>query len=272
MTGWDAVVRLAPFGGVSFMLGWLAIALEQLQPTPNVYSTEIRKKTQSAANTLFLPRGGQVRVNKPTYAEGWGGKCGGTLAKFSVIAPCDHLRALVEDEIRTTYWERFQARLAVLPRTLIADVSASGIVECAAGVRLSDHDFFSECYLDLPVEIALQYRFGRAVHRHRVIEVCNLAGRKPGRSLSFIANFIEFAESGEFDWVIFTATKSLRALLERSGVKMTQLARAERFRVSNPSDWGSYYEHDPRVMAVHRDASRAYRRRSSGEVPVGANA
>jgi uncharacterized membrane protein YgdD (TMEM256/DUF423 family) len=27
-TGWDTVVRLAPFGGVSFMLGWLVIALE----------------------------------------------------------------------------------------------------------------------------------------------------------------------------------------------------------------------------------------------------
>jgi uncharacterized membrane protein YgdD (TMEM256/DUF423 family) len=28
MAGWDTFVRLAPFGGVSFMLGWLAIALE----------------------------------------------------------------------------------------------------------------------------------------------------------------------------------------------------------------------------------------------------
>ncbi len=28
MAGWDTVVRLAPFGGVSFMLGWLVIALE----------------------------------------------------------------------------------------------------------------------------------------------------------------------------------------------------------------------------------------------------
>jgi uncharacterized membrane protein YgdD (TMEM256/DUF423 family) len=26
--GWDAAVRLAPLGGVSFMLGWLLIALE----------------------------------------------------------------------------------------------------------------------------------------------------------------------------------------------------------------------------------------------------
>jgi uncharacterized membrane protein YgdD (TMEM256/DUF423 family) len=28
IAGWDAVVRLAPFGGISFMLGWLLIALE----------------------------------------------------------------------------------------------------------------------------------------------------------------------------------------------------------------------------------------------------
>jgi hypothetical protein len=194
----------------------------------------------------------------------------GTLAKFSVVTQSDDLRARVEDEIRTTYWERFQARLTVLPLTLVASVTGSGVVECAAGVRFPDHDFFSECYLDLPVEIALQYRFGRAVQRQRIIEVCNLAGRKAGRSQPFIASFIEFAEFADFEWLIFTATKSLRALLERSGVVMTQLARAERFRVANPSDWGSYYEHDPRVMAVHRDASRAYRRRSPGALSVGA--
>jgi hypothetical protein len=192
----------------------------------------------------------------------------GPLANFSVVTPSDHLRARVEDEIRTTYWERFQARLARLPRTLVASVSTSGIIECAAGVRFSEHDFFSECYLDLPVEIALQHRFGLPVQRRRIIEVCNLAGRKPGRSQSFIASFIEFAESDEFDWVIFTATKSLRALLERSGLRMTQLGRAERFRVANPSDWGSYYEHDPRVMAVHRDASHGYRRHRPGRAGV----
>jgi hypothetical protein len=192
------------------------------------------------------------------------------LANFSVVTPSDHLRARVEDEIRTTYWERFQARLARLPRTLVASVSTSGIIECAAGVRFSEHDFFSECYLDLPVEIALQHRFGLPVQRRRIIEVCNLAGRKPGRSQSFIASFIEFAESDEFDWVIFTATKSLRALLERSGLRMTQLGRAERFRVANPSDWGSYYEHDPRVMAVHRDASPGYRRHRPARAGVAA--
>jgi uncharacterized membrane protein YgdD (TMEM256/DUF423 family) len=33
IAGWDIVVRLAPFGGVSFMLGWLVIALEHCRST-----------------------------------------------------------------------------------------------------------------------------------------------------------------------------------------------------------------------------------------------
>ena len=33
IAGWEAAVRLAPFGGVSFMLGWLVIALEYCRRT-----------------------------------------------------------------------------------------------------------------------------------------------------------------------------------------------------------------------------------------------
>jgi uncharacterized membrane protein YgdD (TMEM256/DUF423 family) len=33
MAGWDAAVRLAPFGGVSFMLGWVSIALGHSRST-----------------------------------------------------------------------------------------------------------------------------------------------------------------------------------------------------------------------------------------------
>lgn len=35
IAGWETVVRLAPFGGVSFMLGWLAIALEHCSSKSN---------------------------------------------------------------------------------------------------------------------------------------------------------------------------------------------------------------------------------------------
>jgi uncharacterized membrane protein YgdD (TMEM256/DUF423 family) len=32
LAGWDGAVRLAPFGGMSFMAGWLAIALDYCRP------------------------------------------------------------------------------------------------------------------------------------------------------------------------------------------------------------------------------------------------
>jgi hypothetical protein len=189
---------------------------------------------------------------------------------FRVISLADHVREHVEHLIRTTYWARYEARLPSLPSTLVAAVSTSGAIECAAGLRFSDDNFLSECYLDLPVEIALRLQSGRVVHRRRVVEVCHLVAKRPGHSLSFIADIIDFAESAEVDWAIFTATNSLRAFLERSGLKIAELARGERSRVQNPSDWGSYYEHDPRVLAVHRDTKFAQKRRMPGERPFGA--
>jgi uncharacterized membrane protein YgdD (TMEM256/DUF423 family) len=36
LAGWDGAVRLAPFGGVSFMAGWLAIALDHCRSAAGV--------------------------------------------------------------------------------------------------------------------------------------------------------------------------------------------------------------------------------------------
>ena len=189
---------------------------------------------------------------------------------FRVIPRADHLRARVEHLIRSTYWERFKARLTLLPSTLIADVSTSGTIECAAGLRFSDDKFFSECYLDLPVEVALQLQSDRLVQRSRVVEVCHLVAKRTGRSLSFIADIIDFVEWAEADWAIFTATKPLRTFLERNGLEIVELARGNRDRVQSPSDWGSYYEHDPCVVAVYRDAAFIPKRRILGERSLGA--
>jgi Thermostable hemolysin len=184
---------------------------------------------------------------------------------FRVVALRDQCRAQVERLIRTIYWERFTAQPGLLPQTLVADVCGAGTVECAAGIRYSNHGFFSEWYLNQPVEVALRFRTGRIADRTRVIEVCNLVARRPGSSLPFVRSNIEFAEAADVDWAIFTATNPLRALLARSGLKMVELVRASRGRVPNPEDWGSYYEHDPRVMAVHHDAAFISRRRIAGE-------
>lgn len=189
---------------------------------------------------------------------------------FRVVARSDRLRSQIEHEIGLIYQERFAARLTLFPATLVASTSTSGAVMCAAGIRFSDQRFLSECYLDLPAEIVLQNRCGGSVQRHRIVEICHLVAVSPGFSLSFIADIIEFAESAAADWAIFTATKPLRMLLKRSGMTMLELARAERGRVPNPSDWGTYYDHDPRVMAVRRGAAVRPRPYVSTHLPIGA--
>jgi hypothetical protein len=193
---------------------------------------------------------------------------------FTAVMRSDSKRTAVEGEIRRLYWDRYAARLSSFPDTLVTELGPSGHVECAAGIHFGSQGLFSECYLDLPVESILSRRFGCVVWRNRVVEVSNLAAITPGQSLPFVRRVIEFAEMADAEWAIFTATRALRALLQRGGINMIELARAERSRVKNPNDWGNYYDHDPRVMAVSHDMAFANMRLrpASGQLDLVANA
>ena len=174
---------------------------------------------------------------------------------FVVVPRSDRLRSVVEDAIRTLYWKRYEAFLSSFAQTIVAELSQSGSVECAAGIRFGNEAFFSECYLDLPMERLLQDHLGRKVHRDKIVEVSHLAAPSSGRSLPFVKNLIELLRMRDAEWAIFTATRPLRGLLRRNRLGMTELGRADRSRVPNPECWGHYFKHDPRIMAVnHRTA------------------
>jgi len=172
---------------------------------------------------------------------------------FVVVPRSDRLRSAVEDTIRHRYWKRYEAFLCSFAKTIVAELSQTGNIECAAGIRFGNEPFFSECYFDLPIERVLEDRLAGTINRGRIVEVSHLAGIKSGRSLPFVQNLIELLRAMESEWAIFTATKALRHLLQRNGLAMVELGRAERSRVSNPDSWGHYFSHDPRIMAVgHR--------------------
>jgi hypothetical protein len=175
---------------------------------------------------------------------------------FVVVPRSDRLRVAVEKKIRQAYWKRYSARLLSLAPTIVAQLSASGNIECAAGIRFGHEEFFSECYLSAPIEQILNDRLGGAVSRNHIVEVCHLAGTGGGHSLPFLRQLIALLQAMETDCAIFTATRPLRGLLQRSGLSMLELGLAERGRIANPDCWGDYFEHDPRIMAVdHRSGS-----------------
>ncbi len=209
-----------------------------------------------------LPRSRQATVRLLVHGFGrdLGGGIGGYSMAFVVVPPASQLRGAVEHAIRGRYWSDYQAQLCAFPDLLVAEADPSRAIVCAAGIRFGRQPLFAEHYLDLPVELALRREVGQAVDRARVVEVCHLVAARAGRALPFVRRLIAFVRAADAEWAIFTATIPLRHLLRRSGIEMIELADADPERLSNAADWGSYFAHGPKVMAVSRAAVVAPRR------------
>ena len=170
------------------------------------------------------------------------------------IIPHDHdLRPAAEQLIAEVYALHYAARITNFPATLIAMMSDRDALLCAAGLRYAADGFFSECYLDAPVDAVLTGLSPSLVRRELVFEVTSLASRTPHIVGSFLRKIIACGEAAGFEWAFFTATAPLQELLERIGLPLVPLAAADRARVAIPEIWGTYYELSPSVYAVHRD-------------------
>lgn len=159
------------------------------------------------------------------------------------------LRPAVDDAVRSVYAREYGATIDSLPPRMLAGLDSSGAVACVAGLRRAP--FFSETYLDEPIEAVLSTVGGQPVARHRIAEVSALAAPRPGAAVALLRGVIGLCRREGYDWAFFTATARLRALLRRSGIPLVPLVAARSDRVSTPDAWGSYYLHDPQVCAVH---------------------
>jgi Thermostable hemolysin len=171
-----------------------------------------------------------------------------------VLVPQLHpLRACTEACIQTVYDRVFGTRDLVLPRVLIAWVGGDNRPLCAAGLRTAADGFFSEAYLDAPIERALARRTGHPVARQSIFEITTLASRSADVSTAFVRQLAAFGKDAGFVWSFFTATARLRRLLNDLGIPTFVLAEADPARLADSERWGSYYSHAPRVCAVKGD-------------------
>ena len=171
--------------------------------------------------------------------------------QFVQIPPSHPLREQAENSIRTVYADQYGAQLESFPNLLVALVDDEGEVSCAAGLRFEADGFFSEIYLDNSIENKLDPLWVSAVTREQIGEITSLAGPKPGACLLLVQHIIGLFRSNGVTWAFFTGTERLRAILRRSGVPHLDLAAARIDDVDNPLQWGTYYESNPRVVAVH---------------------
>jgi hypothetical protein len=100
------------------------------------------------------------------------------------------------------------------------------------------------------VEKALAALLGERVPRGGIVEVGNLVSAGAGAARRFLPALGRHLASLGHRWVVFTATREVRELLQRLSYPVHLLAPARPERLPDRgAAWGSYYAHDPSVMA-----------------------
>jgi hypothetical protein len=159
-------------------------------------------------------------------------------------------RKTAELFIKDVYDLRYGAKLDTFPSRLMAHFEADGAISCAAGVRTEHDGFFSEAYLDAPIEEVLSITSGETIRRSQIFEVSTLASRAPRATTAFIDSIGRFGETNGFMWSFFTLTRRLHWLVERLGYPLIHLADADHRRISGHERWGTYYAFEPKVFAI----------------------
>jgi len=175
---------------------------------------------------------------------------GTPMCETMVIREGDASRSVVETFIRNVYAAEYGAQLLTFPSRLFALKNEDSEIICAAGVRLQEDGFFSELYLDSPIEQTLGTASNRTIARSQIFEVTTFASRAPRATMQFIKSLGMFGELNGFAWSFFTLTERLHRLVQRLGHPLTHLADADYRRIPDHQRWGTYYASQPKVFAI----------------------
>ena len=154
--------------------------------------------------------------------------------------------AMIESHFRAGHG----AEITLPALRLAVALSANGRILGAAGLRDAKRGFFSQIYLDQPVETLLSRQSGSPVGAEEIIEVASMACPYPAATLPLIEAITAEGRRMGKSWGLFTATGPLMRLLRRTGVPLLPLAPARPERLPDAGRWGRYYQTNPWVCAL----------------------
>ncbi len=166
----------------------------------------------------------------------------------------DHcLRQRAEFFIRQTYLDHYGAQIRSLPDRLVALVDQKDKIHCISGLRDSGEKFFSQYYLDDPVQQVIADLSGKRVQPQEIVEVTGFASRSPASTAQFACDLVLYGEELGYNWALFTATRRLGVLLKRLRLPLVELVTASAGRIPARRLWGSYYDTKPQVFVIGRE-------------------
>ncbi len=162
-------------------------------------------------------------------------------------------RGAIEHFIAAGFLKADGARITEFMPALMGLYHDAGLV-AACGLRpAASGPLFLEQYLDHPAEVALNRAAGTTPDRGKIIEVGNLSVARPGYARHFVACLTFHLQAAGMEWALFSAVPALRNNFLRLGIPMITLAPADPDRLigDGRACWGTYYDQQPQVTAVH---------------------
>lgn len=172
-------------------------------------------------------------------------------AQLRVCGPADPGRAELETFVQRVFSQRYGAVVDDFAPVLVGLYDPlEGLVAVAGYRGAAGGPLFLERYLAAPVEEQLWACAASPLGREAIVEVAHLAASRAGEGRRLIALLGQHLALQGFEWVVSTLTAELRHLFVRLGVTPLALGAADPQRLGElAARWGSYYEHQPVVLA-----------------------
>lgn len=198
----------------------------------------------SRDDTCRARRSGKPGFTAPAYAEE--GELLVTHARSS------ERRSRIENFIRAEYREHFGAKIETFMPVLVGLHNSRGQVLGAVGCRGAAEDrLFLETYTQAPIETVIADRLDVEVRREEIVEVGSLACRNGRVAMAMVQALVPHLLEAGFSWVVFTGADTVIRVFQRLHLAPQELCLAEKSKLDADQReiWGSYYDHDPKVMA-----------------------
>lgn len=179
---------------------------------------------------------------------------------LTVLRSSDPGREQAEQFIHRVFALGYGANVTLyMPKIMILRSQEQQLL-AALGIRFAQsNNLFLEQYLDGPAEQVVAGAAHTAVARSSVVELGNLASHQRGGLRCLIIGLTAYLKGAGIKWATFTAVPAVRNAFVKMGIPLFDLGFADRTRLPRAAaDWGTYYDHQPRVVAGNVEAAYDY--------------
>lgn len=175
-----------------------------------------------------------------------------TTRSWVVHGPDTPGREAAQAFIRKVYARRYRAVPHAFAPVLVTLQEGDEVVAAAGYCVAGASKLFLEQYLDAPIEQVVAARVGEGIARSTIVEVGHLSAARAGAGWRLIRWLGPHLAAHGLQWVACTMTHETRRMFLRAGIAPIALGPADpRALGQEARQWGTYYQHEPVVVAGH---------------------